>query len=85
MGYTPARLGALIKETRKGLGLTQEALAMTAGTGLRFLIDLEKGKPTCHLGKALTVLNTLGIEMILTPPLSEAKTSLAAEREQEAR
>lgn len=41
---------------------------MTSGTGLRFIIELEKGKPTCQLSKVLTVLNTLGITINLTPP-----------------
>ena len=68
MNYTPTQLGQLIRITRKGLGVTQEQLAMTAGTGLRFIIDLEKGKPTCHLGKALSVMSTLGIDMTLTAP-----------------
>ena len=68
MKYTPAQLGELIRSTRMGMGLSQEKLAMAAGTGLRFIIELEKGKPTCQLGKALTVLNTLGISMNLTPP-----------------
>ena len=36
---------------------------MAAGTGLRFVIDLERGKPTCQLGKTLAVLNTLGVEI----------------------
>jgi HTH-type transcriptional regulator/antitoxin HipB len=72
MKYTPAELGKLIKDTRTGMGLTQEMLAMTAGTGLRFIIDLEKGKPTCQIGKSLTVLNTLGIKMTLTSPVAEA-------------
>jgi HTH-type transcriptional regulator / antitoxin HipB len=70
MKYTPAQLGELIRETRNSMGLTQERLAMVAGTGLRFIIDLEKGKPTCQLGKALIVMNTLGIKMTLTPPPS---------------
>lgn len=68
---TTAQLGATIKETRKRLGITQENLALTAGTGLRFIVDLEKGKPTCQTGKALMVLNTLGIEVTLTPPVVE--------------
>ena len=68
MKYTPAQLGKLIRSTRKSLRVTQEQLAMTAGTGLRFIIDLEKGKPTCEIGKALTVLQTLGIDMTLVPP-----------------
>ncbi len=68
MKYTAKHIGDLIRKTRKSLGLTQKDLALTSGTGLRFIIDLEKGKPTCQLEKALTVLNTLGIKMELTPP-----------------
>ena len=37
-------LGDRIRETRKLLGVTQKDLALTAGTGLRFIIELEKGK-----------------------------------------
>ena len=38
-------------------------LAMTCGTGLRFIVDLEKGKPTCHIGKTLQVLQALGLSI----------------------
>lgn len=68
MKYTAEQIGRLIRDTRKGLGVTQKNLALTSGTGLRFVIDLEKGKETCEIGKALTILHTLGIRMILTPP-----------------
>jgi hypothetical protein len=44
---------------------------MTSGTGLRFIIELEKGKPTCQLSKVLTVLNTLGITIKLTSPATD--------------
>ena len=50
------------------MGVTQKDLALTSGTGLRFIIELEKGKPTCQLEKALAVLNTLGIKIDLIPP-----------------
>jgi y4mF family transcriptional regulator len=66
--YTTQQIGRLIRDTRKKLGVTQKALALTSGTGLRFVIDLEKGKETCEIGKALTILNTLGIKIALTPP-----------------
>ena len=66
--YTAARIGSVIRDTRKMLGVTQKDLALTSGTGIRFIIDLEKGKETCEIGKALTILNTLGIKMALTPP-----------------
>lgn len=71
MRYTPAQIGAVIRSTRKALGVTQRDLALTSGTGLRFIIELEKGKETCELGKALRVLHTLGIEMTLSPPVSK--------------
>lgn len=72
---TSIELGKLIRTTRKRLKVTQRDLALTAGTGLRFIIDLEKGKPTSQLGKTLIVLHTLGIRIDLTLPL-EAQESL---------
>jgi y4mF family transcriptional regulator len=68
--YTPKQVGTLIRQTRKNLGVTQKDLALTSGTGLRFVIDLEKGKETCEIGKALTVLQTLGIKLTLIPPVA---------------
>ena len=68
MRYTPEKFGKLIRGTRKKLGVTQRDLALTSGTGIRFVIDLEKGKETCEIGKALTIMNTLGIRMTLTAP-----------------
>ncbi|MCY3841170.1 MAG: type II toxin-antitoxin system Y4mF family antitoxin, partial [Gammaproteobacteria bacterium] len=56
-------IGKTVRSTRRSLGVTQRKLAMAAGTGLRFVIDLEKGKPTCQLGKTLAVLSTLGVEV----------------------
>jgi HTH-type transcriptional regulator / antitoxin HipB len=69
--YTPTEIGELVRDTRKRLGVTQKDLALTAGTGLRFVIDLERGKETCELGKSLRILQTLGITVTLTPPASE--------------
>jgi HTH-type transcriptional regulator/antitoxin HipB len=71
--YSPAQIGELIRDTRRSLDVTQKDLALTSGTGLRFIIDLEKGKETCEIGKALRVLQTLGIKMKLTPPPTAIK------------
>jgi y4mF family transcriptional regulator len=68
MKYTPKQIGHLVKNARKTLGVTQKDLALTSGTGLRFIIELEQGKPTCQIGKVLTVLHTLGITLQLTLP-----------------
>ncbi len=54
---------------------------MAAGTGLSFIKDLEKGKPTCEIEKVLTVLSTLGIQVTLTSPIEEAHQKANAERE----
>jgi len=72
--YTAQEIGQMIRESRKRLGVTQKDLALTSGTGLRFVIDLEKGKETCQIGKVLTVLHTLGMGIALTPSaVSESK------------
>ena len=59
------QLGGLIRKHRKQLGVTQKELAMVCGTGLRFIVDLEKGKPTCQIGKVQQVLKALGLELSL--------------------
>ena len=71
--YTPLDIGRLVRETRKGLGVTQKELALTSGTGLRFIIELEKGKETAEIGKVLTILQTLGIQLTLTLPPAATK------------
>jgi transcriptional regulator with XRE-family HTH domain len=53
--------GQMIRVARKQAGLTQPRLAAACGTGVRYIVDLEKGKPTCELGKALWVALNLGI------------------------
>lgn len=60
---TARDFGALIRERRKGLGWTQTELASRSGTGERFIVDLESGKPSCQLEKALIVARTVGLEI----------------------
>jgi y4mF family transcriptional regulator len=68
MRYTAKHIGKTVQKTRKAMGVTQKDLALTSGTGLRFIVELEKGTPTCQLEKTLAVLNTLGIKINLIPP-----------------
>jgi len=62
-------LGAFVKTIRRSYGLTQSQLAGACGTGIRFIVDLEKGKPTCALDKALRVVMMLGIKLEAKEPL----------------
>lgn len=57
------KLGSLIRDTRKAQGLTQEQLAGICGVGVRFIRELEHGKDSCHIGKAMTVLQMLGLQL----------------------
>lgn len=56
-------LGVLVRARRKELGYSQSRLADLCGTGTRFISDLENGKDTIELGKALTVASALGIDI----------------------
>jgi Predicted transcriptional regulators len=46
---SPQQLGDALRAARKQLGLTQPQLALAAGVGVRFIVDLEAGKPTLRL------------------------------------
>ncbi|AXB75517.1 XRE family transcriptional regulator [Novosphingobium barchaimii LL02] len=60
--------GALIRQERKAQGLRQDELAAASGVGLRFLVELERGKPTVQFGKALAVLAALGCRVDVVRP-----------------
>ncbi len=59
-------LGRIVRNVRKLQKLSQDDLAGMAGTGRRFIVDLEKGKQTVQFGKVLRVLRTLGISVSST-------------------
>jgi y4mF family transcriptional regulator len=56
-------LGTLIQQARKSQNFTQRQLAAICGVGTRFIVDLEKGKPTCSIDKALGIAQMLGIKI----------------------
>lgn len=62
---SPQQLGHALRAARKQLGLTQPQLALAAGIGVRFIVDLEAGKPTLRLENVLRVIDALGGEVHL--------------------
>lgn len=60
-------IGKLVRIYRKEQSVTQAELAALCAVGVRFISDLENGKPTVELGKVLHVLKCLGLEVAVTP------------------
>ena len=63
---SPQQLGRALRAARKQLGLTQPQLALAAGVGVRFIVELEAGKPTLRLENVLRVIDALGGEIQLS-------------------
>lgn len=56
-------LNQFVRAKRKSSRLTQEELSNKAGVGLRFVRELERGKPTLKLDKVNQVLKLFGYEL----------------------
>ena len=59
--------GNMIRQQRKKLGYTQAYVAEFSGFSVSFISDLENGKSTAELGKAIYLANILGLDLSLTP------------------
>ena len=57
--------GEMIRKRRKQLGYTQKYISEFTGVSVSFLSDLENGKKTIELDKALTIANLLGLDVEL--------------------
>ena len=55
--------GEAVKEQRKKLGYTQKYICQVSGISASYISDLENGKETIELGKAIYLANLLGIEI----------------------
>lgn len=61
---TALALGDVVRHARRRHGLTQGDLAVAAGTGRRFISELEAGKQTLEFERLLKVCNALGITLL---------------------
>ena len=60
------QFGAAVSSARKALGLTQRELALAINSGERFIVELEAGKPTAQLGKALAAARAVGLRLTVS-------------------
>jgi y4mF family transcriptional regulator len=63
--FSVEELGSAVRTRRVELGLTQRDLADFAGCGVRFISELERGKPTVELGKAIALVNALSMDVLV--------------------
>jgi len=70
---TAEDLGKAIRSQRKSDGLTLTETAGLTNVGVRFLSELENGKPTVRLDKLLRVLSALGLQLHLTSPANPSQ------------
>lgn len=54
-------IGIFLRKKRKEMGLTQSEAAGLCNVGIRFISDMENGKPTMHFDKVFKVLKRFGI------------------------
>ena len=64
---TAQDIGDIVRTARKDQKTTQTELACLSGVGVRFISELENGKPTAELGKVLAVIQCLGLTLNLQP------------------
>jgi len=60
------KIGAIIKERRKSLNITQQILASLAGVGLNTLVAIERGNGNAKIKTILALLDTLGLKLDVT-------------------
>jgi y4mF family transcriptional regulator len=65
----PSDLGSALRAARQRRGLRLDDVALGAGVGVRFLSELERGKPTVRLAETLRVASALGLTIVAKDPL----------------
>ena len=61
--FTVKDLSKLVKEKRLAFGMSQSDASALCNVGIRFLSELENGKPTLQIDKVLKVANFFDIKI----------------------
>ena len=65
--HNTEELGQLIRHFRQSKSITQERVSGIANVSTRLLSEVERGKETAEIGKVLTILDRLGLEVVVRP------------------
>jgi len=58
-------IGSILRKKRKSQGLTLEQVSHLCGLSVRFISEVERGKPTAEIGKVLFLLNSVGVDVFV--------------------
>ncbi len=58
------KIAEYVKKERRNAGSTQEEFALRSGLSLKFVRDLEQGKPTVRMDKVSQALSMFGKEPV---------------------
>ena len=62
------QIAEIVRKTRKKQKVSQTVLSQASNVGLRFVGDIERGKPSVQFDKLLAVLTSLGISLKIELP-----------------
>jgi len=63
----PAEIGQLLRRKRKAQNLTLQEVSLHSGFSIRFISEVERGKPTAEIGKVLELLQVVGVDVFVRP------------------
>ena len=61
------KFGEALRQRRRELGYTQMFMSDFSGLSIFFISDLERGKQTAELGRAIKFANLLGLDISIKP------------------
>lgn len=71
--FSTEDVGKLLRQRRKEQKLTQGDISQISTLSVRFLSELERGKETAEVGKVISYLQQLGLDLYVVPRESEVK------------
>ena len=67
-------IGHTIKDRRAVLGVTQRSVAELSGVAVNTLVAIERGEGNPKISTLMDILNTIGLQLEITPKLMEYET-----------
>ena len=61
--YDAGSFGLALRQRRKEMNYTQREISDLTGFSISFISDLENGKSTAEIGKAIYLANVLGLDI----------------------